>query len=63
MTLLNEDIVEQAALNWLGGLGYGVRFGGDIAPGEPAAERESYDEVLLLGRLRDALERINPGVP
>jgi len=63
MVYLNEDTVEQAALEWLAGLGYGVRFGGDIAPGEPAAERASYDEVLLLGRLRDALERINPDVP
>lgn len=52
---LKEDIVEQAALEWLRGLGYGVRFGGDIAPGEPAAERVSYDEVLLFGRLRDEI--------
>src|SRR5690554_3569758 len=63
MKLITEDTVEQAALQWLSGLGYGVRFGGDIAPGEPAAERTSYDEALLLGRLRDALERINPDVP
>src|SRR5690606_32263782 len=63
MIPFTEDTVEQAALEWLNGLGYGVRFGGDIAPGELAAERTSYDEVLLLGRLRDALERINPDVP
>src|SRR5690606_5997842 len=63
MMKVNEDTVELAALEWLSEQGYGVRFGGDIAPGEPAAERASYDEVLLLGRLRDALERINPGVP
>lgn len=27
MVYLNEDTVEQAALEWLAGLGYGVRFG------------------------------------
>ena len=63
MVPFNEDTVEHAALDWLRELGYTVRFGGDIAPGEPAAERSSYDEVLLLDRLRDALARINPDVP
>ena len=63
MPRFNEDIIEQAALDWLRELGYSVVFGGDIAPGEPAAERSSYGEVLLLGRLRAALERINPHLP
>ncbi len=63
MVPFNEDTVEQAALDWLRELGYAAQFGGDIAPGEPAAERSSYDEVLLLDRLRDALARINPDVP
>ena len=63
MTHFTESIIEQAALDWLKDLGYTVVFGGDIAPGEPAAERENYQEVLLLGRLRAALERINPGLP
>jgi type I restriction enzyme R subunit len=60
---LTEDTVEQAALDWLRELGYHTRFGPDIAPAEPAAERASYDEVLLLGRLRAALERLNPNMP
>ncbi len=30
-------------------------FGPDIAPCEPAAERDDYAQVLLLRRLRDAL--------
>ena len=49
---LNEDTVEQAALEWLAEIGYETRHGPDIGPGEPAAERDSYDEVLLFGRLR-----------
>src|SRR5690349_19532929 len=63
MTHFTESIIEQAALDWLKDPGYTVVFGGEIAPGEPAAERENYQEVLLLGRLRAALERINTGLP
>ncbi|MBX3408116.1 MAG: type I restriction endonuclease subunit R [Phycisphaeraceae bacterium] len=58
----NESAVEEAALNWLRGLGYSVVLGPTIAPGEPGAERESFDEVVLAGRLRAALARLNPGV-
>ncbi len=58
-----ESVVEEAALEWFGALGYQVVFGPTIAPGEPAAERSSYEQVLLEGRLRDALRRLNPTVP
>ncbi len=49
---LNESIVEDAALEWLGELGYAVSHGPQLAPGEPAAERVSFSDVLLVGRLR-----------
>jgi len=57
-----ESVVEEAALDWLRGLGWEVRFGPDIGPDGSAPERADYREVLLLGRLQDALTRINPGV-
>jgi len=60
---LNESTVENAALEWLGELGYAVAHGPHIAPGEPTAERDSFSEVLLVGRLRDAIQRLNPAVP
>jgi type I restriction enzyme R subunit len=60
---LNEATVEAAALGWLGELGYAVGHGRDLAPGEPAAERESFGDVVLVGRLRDAIRRLNPTVP
>ena len=63
MTSLNEDTVEQAALEWLREIGYATRYGPDIGPGEATAERESYDEVLLLERLRESLQRINKHIP
>ena len=63
MTAFTEATVEQAALAWLEALGYEVLRGRDIAPGEIWAEREDYGEVVLVGRLREALERLNPELP
>ncbi len=75
---LNESIVEDAALEWFGELGYAV--GHLPAPrsatrqaggGEPAAEsacaspadrRDSFGEVVLVGRLREAIRRLNPAI-
>lgn len=61
----SESIVEEAALAWLEALGYTVLHGPDIAVGEPAAERSdpNYRDVLLEGRLRQALVRLNADLP
>lgn len=58
-----ESTVEEALLDWADGLEYAVLHGPDIAPGEPAAERTSYGEVLLIGRLKIALAKLNPKIP
>jgi type I restriction enzyme, R subunit len=58
-----ETEVELAALEWLKSLGYAVVTGPDIAPGEAAAERTDYGEVLLAGRVKAGLKRLNPGLP
>jgi len=58
-----ESVVEQAALAWLEALGFGVAHGPEIAPGEPAAERDDYGQVVLPRRLRDALARLNAELP
>ena len=60
---MNESIVEEAALTWFGELGYAIGHGPHLAPGEPAAERESFGEVVLEGRLREAIRRLNPAIP
>jgi type I restriction enzyme R subunit len=60
---VTESVVEQAALAWLESAGWQVRNGAEIAPGEPAAERDDYGEVVLAQRLRDALARLNPALP
>ena len=60
---LNESIVEDAALEWFGKLGYEVGYGPHLAPGEPAAKRDGFGEVVLVGRLREAIRRLKPAIP
>ena len=59
----NKSTLEDVTLDWFRGLGYSVAHGPDLAPGEAKAERSSYGDVVLAGRLRKALHRLNPGVP
>src|SRR3569833_21783 len=65
MGLFQESTVEEATLIWLSGLGFAVSHGPDIAAGQPAAERNdlTYRDVVLEGRLRQALARLNPDLP
>ena len=61
---ITESVVEAAALEWFGKkLGYAVLNGPNIAPDEPDAERASYADVVLAGRLRQALALLNPAIP
>ena len=62
-TTFTESIVEQAALAWLESLGYTIKHGPDIAPGELDAERTDYGEVVLADRLRQTLPRLNLDLP
>jgi len=61
--MFTESTVEEAVLEWAEALDYAVLHGPDIAPEEPAAERTSYGEVVLAGRLKEAISRLNPRVP
>ena len=63
MSGFTESVVEQAELAWLENVGWRVRSGAGIAPGEPAAERDDYGQVVLGLRLHDALARLNPALP
>ena len=63
MATLTEADVEEAALEWLGALGWQTAHGPDIAPGAPGEERADYGAVVLERRLRDALARLNPDLP
>ena len=63
MSAFTESVVEEAALDWLEGLGWRIAPGPDIAPGMPAAERRDHGKVVLPQWLRDALARLNPELP
>lgn len=70
MLRITEDAIEQTTLAWLENLGYEIAHGPDISPdGDTLTpslsqwERESYTDVVLVGRLRSALERINAALP
>ena len=58
-----ESDVEDLALQHFANLGYAVVNGPSIAPGEARAERDRYEEVVLLSRLDAALRKLNPGAP
>jgi len=60
---LNESIIEAATLEWFGELGYAIGHGPHMAPGEPATERGSFSDVVLVGRLATAIHRLNPAIP
>ena len=60
---VTESTVEAVALELFSELGYTVLHGPDIAPGELLAERASYQDVVLVKRLRDSLGKINPKIP
>ena len=76
MSSLNESIVEDTALEWFGELGYAVGHGPHLAPGEPAAERDSFSEVVQFRFARtltpalsqkerekcEAIRRLNPAI-
>jgi len=55
-----ESVVEEAAIQWFDELGYAYVNGIEIAPDGTSPERASYGSVILEGRLRAALGRINP---
>jgi len=60
---MTEDQLEQEALGWLADVGYTHLYGPDIAIDGDSPERSNYRQVLLLERLRTAVNRLNPAIP
>ena len=75
MTRITENTIESFAIELLEKLGYAYIYAPDIAPfrsdGGVSADggrggqdtRSSYEEVLLVNRLQNAVQRINPSIP
>jgi type I restriction enzyme R subunit len=60
---VNERELELATQGWFQALGYQLAFGPTLAPDQPGAERESFQQTLLLGRLQRAIAKLNPKIP
>jgi type I restriction enzyme R subunit len=60
---MTEDQLEQEMLVWLSEIGYTHIYGPDIACDGSTPERSNYQEVLLMERLRAAINRLNPNIP
>jgi type I restriction enzyme R subunit len=60
LVTIHESVVEEAALGYFRELGYETKFGPDIAPDGKEKERENWNDVVLVDRLKEAVDRINP---
>lgn len=58
-----ECMVEEAAISWLAELGWPHLPGPALAPDGQSPERANFRTVILEGRLRAALARINDHLP
>ena len=63
MTKITENELEEHTLDILQSLGYKKINGYDIAPDGKTPERKNYSEVVLIERLKKAIERLNPEIP
>ena len=63
MSTISENEIEELALSLLEKQGFKRLFGPDIAPDGESPLRLGYNDVLLRGRLREAIDRLNPDVP
>lgn len=63
MAKLYESAIEEMAIEELQSLGYAYISGVDLAPDALNPERNSYGDVLLMGRLQAAMSKLNPTIP
>ncbi|MGB2841484.1 MAG: type I restriction endonuclease subunit R [Halobacteriota archaeon] len=63
MPHITESHIEEAALEILDSLGYKILHGPDISPDGENPERSSYETVVLVERLKEAIDNFNPTIP
>lgn len=63
MKPITESNIETFAIETLESLGWEYIHGLAIAPGAEQAERENFEQVILIDRLRKQLAVINPDIP
>lgn len=63
MAFITEAHVEEMLLVQLEGLGYARATDAVLGPDGLAPEREAYSDIVLVGRLQSAIDRLNPHIP
>lgn len=62
-SFITEQVIEDAALELLEEQGYKILYGPDISLGGDKEERKSWQDVVLMDRLKAAVEKLNPHLP
>lgn len=57
---MTEDQLEQNIIEILKEQGYKYIYGPDIEPEKPNSERNTFEDVVLVKRLKDNIDRLNP---
>ena len=60
MKPITEDKIETFAIEVLQSIGWEYVHGLAIAPGAEQAERENFEQIILIDRLRKAVAILNP---
>lgn len=63
MTCITENIIEAFAIELFEKLGYEYIYAPNIAPDGETPVRETYEQVLLIERLTNAVKKINKSIP
>lgn len=63
MKPITENIIEESAIEILKSQGWSYSNGKDISPEGLFCERESFEQVVLVNRLRESIAKINPHIP
>jgi len=62
-TKITESAIEKFAIELLERQGYQYIYGPDIAPEGEKPARSSFEDILLLEKVKNAVSRINPSIP
>jgi type I restriction enzyme, R subunit len=60
---ITESSIESFAIELLVNHGYQYIYGPDIAPDSDRPERTTFEDIILLERIKRAVSRINPNIP
>ncbi len=63
MKPITENLIEESTIEILQSQGWEYANGKELSPEGLFCERENYQQIILIGRLRNAISKINPHIP